>query len=374
VPLKNDDVEQATTARAPFTAPGATTTTPTVITTPIAVEPEPEPPNPLEEFYIDYDFNLDSKDYENKIPIKYGSGSQKLIIYSNRDFLVCQERGRIGGGFPTFTIITSGKLNSRYSDSLERDFVRFDSFYRNELFSLSGTLFPPNYYVEYNVDMPSNDFPLIIEFREHAYALQHNSETNSINLVDANVDKRAIWGEEKVAISPNGKIARITGLGDYSRQVLVKTSSTSEYKQIILPVDFWGLFETRNSEQFDENGDREVTPGDILWLDDDILLISLTQRYKTIGKSAGIYYYNINNGLNGLIIGNSENARNTEAFGLQFEWDKIVFNTRHLLYNTYGWFVTRNEMSKNDIYSIIRTGNSLTFNVVEIERVHENQS
>ena len=311
-----------------------------LITTPI----EAELTDPLSGFYIDYDFNINSKEYNNKNSIKYGEGNQLLIIYIDEDF-----SRHPSGGLLQFSMLTSGEYN-------KYDFggsMYFDSFYRTDLFKIS--YLPSDFYIEYYVDIPSNDTPLIIEIQEKFFSLQHSYETNSIDLIKAEIEEGYIWGVENVAFSPSGKIARITGLGDYGTQLLVKKTPTSEYTQIELDVE----------DKQISNGNKQTKPGEVIWLDDNILLITLVMGYKDNSSLFGIYYYNLSDDSNGLIIGNEE-GKFVQAHSLSFNWDNLVFYANQWFYDTFGFFHTRHEISKHQIYDIIQNGDFLIFDVDEI--------
>jgi len=307
-------------------------------------EEEPQAYDILDYFKIDYDFNFASEIFDDKTPIRYGNGSQRIIIYSDENIST-----QLMGGLPRFSMITSGELNTFYRSFNDSYYIYFDSFERVDLFRITGGYILPDFYIEYHVDMPLNEFPLILDFGEQFFALQHNFETNSIDLVEARVEERYIWGQNVVAYSPSGKIARIVGDGNYGRQTWVQISPESEYVRIELP---------------NEGVQLDATPQGLLWLDDDILLITLQLAYKITGAYAGIYYYNVSDDSHGLIVGSG-----IEAYNMSFEWDKFVFYTSHWYYDTHGYFHVRQEMPKSQLYEIITGGDSLTFehfNVPEI--------
>lgn len=309
-------------------------------------------------FHIDFDFNLNPAEYENRIPIKYGSGSKKLIIYVNPEI---GKNPVYGWEQTNHSISYLTMLSCENTEEPQK---------LNVIFSVDYIL-PAEYYIEYSFDIPEEQGSLVLTFDEyiygsssivHEYSLVFIYDDDSIRFDEFKVEESgeislwlrgnelSPWLEGGEIYSPSGKTAIIGGWSgtDYWVQGLY-----IDNKQIVV-----------NNENIDEMFPNSGIKNAV-WLDDDILLVIYGYAHGTVTKGGDIWYYDTRNGSNGLIINRKSNI---EMNNLNFDDDKLVFDVYCHFYGAQNVFYKKYEkpVSKNQIYDLINFGEVMTIDTEPI--------
>lgn len=300
--------------------------------------------------HIDFDFNLNPADYESRIPIKYGSGSQKIIIYSD------PEINRTPDNSWNKTLHVISNLSMFYCDNIS------NSQSLDLIFNI-GYILPAEYYIEYCFDIPSENNSLAIEFTEyygysispdikHGYLLSFNDEGNAINLKTFEKKKKpqeilyGIYANTEI-YSPSGKAALIGGLeGDDGCQQRIFVDDI----QVVLNDDDIGVEYP------------QVCTKNAVWLDDNILLVVYGNAYGTVTRGGDIWYYDTRDGSKGLIISDNDGKGNYIEMNFpSFDGDNLVFNVyRHFNgFNDVFCAEYEKPISKNKLYDLINSGEVL---------------
>ena len=277
---------------------------------------------------VNYDFHLYMDYFADKIPIVYGENStesKRIIIYGK------------AGNVSNLTL-----LNLDLEDGENYD----------EIFSFSYG-YPTGYYIEYYTDMPLEELNLVIEFREfrdvyRSYLLQHNYETGSIDLVKwgRDVEPNGTMVDDRFVHSPGGRVARLIG------------GNLSTHRGFEVFVD---------DKKIEVDDERRIDFGyveiDVIWLDDDILLIVFGNAQGSVAQGGDIYYYDLRAGSNGLVITHKAGYY-TEANHLSFDDNQLEFYTYQHFDGASYYFKSKSEpITKERIYELIQAGEVITFDV-----------
>ncbi len=336
---------------------------------------------------IDYKDNIEPSLYEGKIPIKYGEGSETVLI------------------IPKNQSVPRIKLYKTYLD--------------DKTICVSDIVFevsylPDEYYIEYSTYIPDFYPAESIFVGDSGYRLAYDTVfSGGVNVIKADIDfidyeTYYHWSDPDDHDKLSDYLSGIQ-LSDYAELVLIGEDDTDKSIAVKYPdnTEPFPLFLVWSNSYFDVSPDRtriasiessreddflgpfyifnvptrqktlitefdkpkeNLASKDLLWLNNEILLLTAGQSNGTMTRGGDLFYYNPETGEKAKIINTIYTKGSlTEISDIKLNGEYLDLEICVTFYHADCWFFYTDRIPVSQVYDLIRNKQTLEFEAITIE-------